>query len=179
MFIVWLGYCIYNICKIYKIFNFQRYSYEEFSQEEFNILISAMILLCSLVIIFLGIHKNDIGEIIDTNIHSFPIASVRNRNEISGSFFIGTGNINSQDYYIYLRIFNDDSFKRDKILTDRSRIFENSNVNPKIEWTVVRRLHPPLLRKGIKMFDSYQKREGDYRIIVPENTIMHSFNINE
>lgn len=176
-FILWVSYCVYEVYQYRRI---KKLEHAYFCQDEpiFNVFISFMILLMMLIVMFGIVHKGNIGKEISRRTEHIKIASVRNIRDISGSFFLGTGNIDSKNYYIYLKAMNDGSFKQDRVLVDHSRIYETSELTPRIQWSVVRRRSPLFLRTGFECFDTYESRSGDYVIIVPENTVIHSFQVN-
>ena len=120
-------------------------------------------------------HWTDIG----TNIYSNYIVSIRNNDEISGSFFLGCGSINSTEYYVYFKQYKDGGIKRGMMRTNLVTLYEKDikDETPRTEWvTVTKRAHW-LVRFGFDKVDIIERREGDYRIIVPKGTIIEKFEI--
>ena len=117
-------------------------------------------------------------DIIKTETFATEIVSIRSQDSVSGHFFIGCGSIGTAQYYIYMKKLDDGSYKQNKLPVERCRIYENSNLEPRVEWDMVTRVMPVWMRFGFDCTDNITQQEGDYRIIVPENTIIQSFEIN-
>jgi len=117
-------------------------------------------------------------DIIKTETFETEIVSIRSQNSVGGSFLIGCGSIGTEQYYVYMKKLEDGSYKQNKLPVERCRIYENSNLEPRVEWDMVTRVLPVWMSFGFDWIDNITKQEGDYRIIVPENTIIQSFEIN-
>ena len=106
------------------------------------------------------------------------IVSARNNSELSGSFFLGCGSINTEEYYVYFKQYKDGGVKRGMTVTYLCTIYEKNDVEPKIEWTEVDKKCHWLGRFGFNWADIQKDcRKGDYRLIVPEGTIIEKFEI--
>jgi len=116
------------------------------------------------------------SEKIKEVVYSINIISIRNSDKTSGSFFLGCGSIDSTEYYVYFKQYEDGGVKRGMVTTSTATIYEKDEI-PRIEWTEVTKKVPWLLRFGFDWADISEAREGDYRIIVPEGTIIEKFEI--
>jgi hypothetical protein len=78
--------------------------------------------------------------------HREPITSLKyNNNGISGSFFLGSGSVESTRYYYFLKKNDDGSFTESRVEADGTKVFEDADS-----------LHPP-----------YIVRKYDYKITSP------------
>jgi len=175
--LIWLGLSVCFFASDYKNNNYRIDRAFGESFVAFGILFSILCFFCSLA---LTIKPCDI---IKTETFSTKIVSIRSQDSIRGSFLIGCGSVGTEQYYVYIKKLPDGSYKQSKLPVKKCRICENSNLEPRVEWDMATKVLPVWLSFGFDMLDYNTKQSGDYRIIVPENTIvnntiMQSFEIN-
>jgi len=107
--------------------------------------------------------------------HYYDIVSLRNDSAISGSFFLGCGNIRGSEYYYCFKKKDDGSFRRVNISTSDSSIFENDKVSPRVEWTEYTYKKKWWYRSGLNYFDRCATTNSEYTIIVPRGTVIQKF----
>lgn len=123
------------------------------------------------------IREGNGGTLIKENVYSIPIISVKNKDTSSASFFLGCGSINSTEYYVYFKQNADGGIKKDKLMVDICSLYERQKETPRIEWTeATKRVHW-VVRFGFDKTDIQVNRVGDFKIIVPEGTIIEKFEI--
>lgn len=111
-------------------------------------------------------------------IHQLYILSAENDEKTSGNFFLGCGSINRIEYYVYFLQYEDGGIKRDMVRTDMTIIYEKTNEPPRLEWTTYDHKIHWLGRFGNEKFDIKKDvRNGDYRLIVPQGTVIKKFQI--
>jgi hypothetical protein len=172
--IIWLGLSVYGLISGYK--NKKKdYAFEE----AIGVSIASFFISFGVIsLLFAFSLKIKPLDIIKTETFQTEIVSIRTHDSISGFFFIGCGSIGESQYYIYMKKLEDGSYKQSMLPVEKCRIYENSNLETRVEWDIVTRVLPVWMRFGIDSLDNITKQEGDYRIIVPENTIIQSFEIN-
>jgi len=107
---------------------------------------------------------------ISETVYSNEIASIKDDEKFSGSFFLGCGSIGSTQYYTYFLKLDDGGLKRGKMQEWRVALYEKDET-PRIEWTMETRRVPWIVRFGFDKMDVRTRRKGDYRIIVPKGTV--------
>ncbi len=140
-----------------------------------EIMVICMVVL-TLLYMFIPVFKT-IGNVVKTETYYANIASIRSQDSVSGSFMLGCGSIGSRQYYIYMEKC-ERYYKQGKLPVEICRIYENQELSPRIEWDEVTRTLPWWMSFGFDCLDNRKEREGDWRIIVPTNTIIHSYQIN-
>lgn len=101
------------------------------NSEEIEITINAIvgIIFLGLLIylLFWGIPNfaKNTEEIPEYRMYKHNIRSINYSNNISGSFFLGTGHIDVYDYYYMYIVNEDNSISLDKYDTDYARIYED------------------------------------------------------
>mgnify|MGYP000630283228 CR=1 FL=1 len=96
------------------------------------------------------------------------IISLRNNNEVSGSFILGSGRIDEKEYYYTFIKINNDKYKRKKYPVEKSVIYETSQNSQKV---VEKRktIDDPLIIGCIS--------EEKYILRVPKGTIVKEFKV--
>jgi len=123
------------------------------------------------------IREGNSGTVMQKDTYSIPIISIKNKDNSSGSFFLGCGSINSTEYYVYFKQYEDGGIKRGKLRVDICSLYERKKETSRIEWTdETKRVHW-IVRFGFDKTDIQVKRVGDFKIIVPEGTIIEKFEI--
>jgi len=114
---------------------------------------------------------------ISESTYSIPIVSVKNRSNLEGSFTLGTGSIGETEYYIYFKQYKDGGIQKDKKPTYCTTLYEKDE-QPRLEWAEVTKKAPWYVSFGFDSLDLSTMREGNYRLIVPEGTILLWFEID-
>lgn len=101
--------------------------------------------------------------------HYLHIYSLRNSNELSGSFVLGSGSIEETEYYYYF-YKGKNGFVRDKMPVSQVSIQESDSIKPKI----------------VSLEDVYSKDtwvkwsdspSDEYIMYVPKNTVVQKFSV--
>ena len=151
---------------------FKRYcDYKDFV-EAFYIFILTFLFSC---FIFFGLYlsleaiwtKNENSTLCHQN-----IVSLKDMSSTEGQFFLGSGTIEGKEYYSYY-IQEGNTFKKGRALVDNTLIIEDPSQKPRIEWTETEQVVPSWL--GLSLCSGIEKSE--YKLIVPKNTIIKSFEI--
>jgi hypothetical protein len=100
------------------------------------------------------------------------IHSLKNSNDVSGSFVLGSGSIEQVEYYYYYYKDVNGYFKRGKKEVIRTVIEEKEGVIPHIEELLTK----PESRTGF--IESYADRScKKYKIVVPKGSVINKFEI--
>lgn len=131
--------------------------------------------ICSLMIfvlltLILGLASGVESHRIDSKLY---IYSIKNQSAISGSFFLGSGNISSTEYYYTFYQDSDGAFRRWQIPAHDARIFMDTDNRPYISYQTI--VYKP--NKWIALFGPSSKIETLKDIHVPQNTIIQKFEI--
>jgi len=106
-----------------------------------------------------------------------PIYSLKNVNDIEGTFCLGSGYINSQEYYYMFQKFGDGGLRRISLRSADSVLFQNENVNPHFSWQQIHyRLPYLVLWPNITKFQIVN--DSMYYIYVPSNSVVLRFNVD-
>ena len=105
--------------------------------------------------------------------HSIEIVSLSNSQSVSGSFFLGSGIINSTEYYFSFVRNSDGSFSRWKTPTYNAKLYLTNNKKPQIIWDRICYRAPSWLT----YITCNQYQNSSYDIYVPENTIIQKFEV--
>lgn len=97
--------------------------------------------------------------------NEYKIVSLRNRNNISGSFILGSGYISEKEYYYTFKKVSNNSYKRLKIPTDNTTIIETNKKEPKL-----------VKYQRSAVFGLVDKGEF-YKLYVPKGTIIKKFKV--
>jgi len=123
------------------------------------------------------IREGNHGTVIREDTYNIPIVSIKNEENTYGSFFLGCGSINATEYYVYFKQYEDGGIKMGKLRVDDCSLYERKEESPRIEWTeVTKRVHWTV-RFGFDATDIQTSRVGDFKMIVPEGTILERFEI--
>jgi len=118
---------------------------------------------------FAAIHEIEIGRVD----HFREIVSVRNQNDLGGQFFLGSGHVDSREYYYFFAKTDNHSLIREKIPSANCEIFQTNELSPRVTWQVVTYKLPswfcPIEVK------SYE--ETHRNLVVPEDTIIEEFEL--
>lgn len=126
---------------------------------------SEVILAIILIVVFICAMylTRNTEEIPEYRMYKHKIRSINYSNNVSGSFFLGTGNINSYDYY-YIYVINDDtSISLNKYDTNYTKIFEDVE---SVEDSYIE----------IKQYNSYFSH-NEYSMHIPKGYILYQIKL--
>ena len=153
------------------------------------LLISAVIFLGSL---FGGIFYTNSCERTEEYVSkSIPLVALRDNRDVKGQFFIGSGNIQENNYYYYA-YYDDGDIVTDKVPASNSRIREVSDKEPCLE---VHNYRVPLKKQeslafklfylgfisdenGGGIFDGILNSKEFYRFVVPKGTVLQNYEVD-
>lgn len=106
-------------------------------------------------------------------IYSFQNGSI----DVTGTFYLGTGSVNSYPQYSYYVQNSDGSKEKKFVKSVGTKLFETNSVKPKVEITYCTPGEYFSLLKGWYVEDENQKCETreDRKLYVPINTIVMEF----
>lgn len=105
------------------------------------------------------------------------IYSMKNVNGIEGTFCLGSGNINNQEYYYMFEKVNNGGLQRIKLPSRNCIIYQNENVNPNITWQNIHyRLPYWALWPNITKFQTTEN--SMYDIYIPSNSVVLKFGVD-
>jgi hypothetical protein len=99
------------------------------------------------------------------------IVSLNQNHATEGQFFLGSGSVKGEEYYLYFENLGDNKYIRRKIETHTTIIQEGENENPRLEWIRVKGNTNKFMRA------SYIDVKKDYILYVPDNTIIKQFRL--
>jgi hypothetical protein len=99
-----------------------------------------------------------------------PIYSIHMGDKISGTFFLGSGSVNSYTQYLFYKDSGTGGYVLDKVFTDGTVIFQDENNQP-----YLRRIETAQVDiKSGEHFGAYSYR---YEIHVPKGTIVEEYKL--
>ena len=98
------------------------------------------------------------------------ITSIKNSNEVGGSFTLGCGTIEQTEYYYYY-YKSVDGYVRGKKPVNNTFIVEDGSDKPHIE---VKMIH---FESKSGLFDYHDEENETYKIIVPKGTVVNRFEV--
>lgn len=111
------------------------------------------------------------ADVSQTYKQTVTITSIKNSNNVSGSFMLGCGNIESVEYYYYYK-FNGEGYIRGKKRVENTTIIERENETPHVEVLVNQ------YKSKSGLIRNYtDEQEESYRIIVPKGTVLSKFEV--
>lgn len=108
-----------------------------------------------------------------------PIVSLTPQPGMSGSFFLGSGTIDSVNSYIFMKDLGDNKYLQGSYPTG-SIIIEESNETPSFTYDTVKLHTDPRMRYLVPLSFTSNGIEYNvnYRLIVPKNTLTIHYNVN-
>lgn len=100
------------------------------------------------------------------------IHSLKNSNDISGSFVLGSGSIDQIEYYYYYYKDTNGYFKRGKKEVYKTVIEEKENTTPHIK---IKKVHYISRTRFVSEYSDSALEE--YKIVVPKGTVINKFEI--
>ena len=109
-----------------------------------------------------------------------------NNSGLSGTFFLGSGSIESTRYYYFLKKNDDNSYTEDRVRSDNGRVYEDADsINPPY---VIRSYHYQVISPTLKLFTFNTEGVSTYggdcscnkkpiEIHVPKGTIIQEYQI--
>lgn len=136
-----------------------------------------MFSLLTIVGVFLfGLIVNEIfgsHELVNTE-KTHEMVSLNAKNEVSGSFVLGCGDISESEYYFTFIKVKDNTYKRKKFKSIETRIHETNIDAP----SVMKRIYTERTSSWI-LPDCLCPNDTKYTLKVPKGTIIKEFNIGE
>lgn len=103
-----------------------------------------------------------------------PIYSLRNTDGIEGRFTLGSGYVQTHEYYYMFGKQPDGGMYRMKLYANDCVLYQR-NDTPHLDWQLITYRYP----KWAHLWPNYiWTRDSKYNVIVPMNTIVEKFNIN-
>lgn len=109
-----------------------------------------------------------------TENHVVEISSIRDQHTLSGSFFLGSGAIDSKEHYYMFAKNKDGGYYRFNVPSNKSTIYMKDGEAPRVEW--VRSYYKP--HWLISFINVGMHKDSNYTVIVPEGTIVEKFELN-
>lgn len=103
-----------------------------------------------------------------------PILSLNNKSTIDGSFLLGTGQIQSTEYYFMFSKRQDERIERLQLPVNNSFVLQKENVSPYVCYQVVTYRYSKWVHLWPKL--TWTQRTT-YDIIVPPNTVIEKYNV--
>ena len=100
------------------------------------------------------------------------ICSINRENLTEGSFFLGSGSINSVAYFFYYVKEGSDTYHLSKTMAEETKIIENNNLVSGIYKDKMLKTYPVWSGLGGNEYTE------NIRIIVPKGTIIKEFKLN-
>lgn len=161
-----------QIILVLTILGYSYYLYRSRSKDGDYIFGGVMISLFVIILLTMIGNTVFLKEQFRTNC-STEIISLSNSQSISGSFFLGSGVIDSTEYYFTFKKDSDGAFNRWKIPAYSARLFLTNSQSPKIIWQRIYYGAP----KWLTFLSRSEDRDTIYDIYVPENTIIQKFEV--
>ncbi|MFW6310839.1 MAG: hypothetical protein ACOC1K_01240 [Nanoarchaeota archaeon] len=108
----------------------------------------------------------------EKTILDYEIVSLKNSNQISGSFFIGSGYINNKEYYHVFAKVGDNEYKRKKYKTNNSLIKETTEQKPHVKRKIYTKSLNEFFVPSFCFIKTYR-----YVIVVPPDTVVKQFKV--
>ncbi len=106
--------------------------------------------------------------------YSTQIYSLKNVNDIEGTFFLGSGYIDNQEYYYMFQKYEDGGLRRIKLLSRDSILYQGSS-SPHIRWQVIHYRLP----YWASIWPNFEGTDDSmYDIYIPSNSVVMKFNVN-
>lgn len=102
----------------------------------------------------------------------YKIVSLKNSNQISGSFFIGSGYIDNKEYYHVFAKVGDNEYKRKTYETSISLIKETTEQKPHIRRKIYTKSLNEFFVPSFCFVKAYR-----YVIVVPPDTVVKQFRV--
>jgi hypothetical protein len=112
---------------------------------------------------------------------STEIVSLRDDSQISGSFFLGSGSIEGDTYYMFYKKISENSFKQDKVRSERVVVEERNDINPRYSYDEGKKERKYLYGLSAIILDCSCTQEfskvRNRTLTVPEGTIIKQFKL--
>lgn len=133
-----------------------------------------LIVLGVLVLAYLGIMANKNNyEIVEKD--TKELVTLQDNISVDGEFFIGTGNVDSQNYYYYMYSSGYGGLKQDKVPTKNSTVFYIENETDKPLIVEFEKDYKGFLSGIMNSLDSERK---SYEIYIPKGSVLDDISIN-
>lgn len=104
---------------------------------------------------------------------SCPIYSLNSQDVVKGSFCLGSGSINSQEYYRTFLKTSRGGYERFEVSANSAEIFLSDAEPPKVSWQDVTYVYP----KWFTFWKIHSQKRTKYDLTVPSNTIIQKFEL--
>lgn len=135
---------------------------------------AGVLMIFAVFLLAFGLYKYNVYEskiLYYEEEHEYYIYSLGNESEISGDFFLGTGDISSTQYYFFYVNYTKGMF-REKIPAHKSYIIEGDYDRPYVS-RIMRKYDDQ--DRFFKIFDDVEA--DHYKIYVPHGTIIRDFRV--
>lgn len=135
-------------------------------------------LLTGMIVFFAEILPYALGEMFPVEFsrtnQTQVIYSARNADGVEGRFYLGSGFIESTEYYYMFSKQSDGGFYRVKLRSGDCVVYQN-NGTPHLEWQRIYYTYP---KWAVWWPQNVWTRDSIYSVIVPTNTIVEQFRLN-
>ena len=128
-----------------------------------NMFFSIFLMFCTLSL--------DVKEQSSNFEHYCNIQSLKNSNDIQGSFVLGTGSVDQVEYYYYYYKDINGYFRRGKKQVENT-VIEEREGTPHIERKYIKRVSITGIVKSYR-----DKPSEEYKIVVPKGTVINKFEV--
>ena len=133
-----------------------------------------VVFFCIGVPIILMYSDASVGEIIGSQKHTYGIVSLKIDSAVSGSFFLGSGSVNSERQFYFLQGTKSSGYHIGSWPTAQSLIFTEKDCKPRIEINrIIRRIPWWVSPWTARITQKYY--EGTAKIYLPEDFIVSEF----
>lgn len=119
----------------------------------------------------------------DTVLETYEIISLKDNDNTTGTFVLGTGSVYDTTYYVYNYKTEDGGIKRDKINTNDATVYETKDsphidvIGKKLKESAKDSIMYHLFNVGF-LEDSITSTPNDCKIYIPEGSIITEFKID-
>lgn len=125
------------------------------------------------LILFLSISSGISPTEISRKDGSCPIYSLNSQDVVRGNFCLGTGYINTQEYYRTFLKTSRGSYERFEVSVNNAEIFLSDSEPPKLSWQDIVYAYP----RWFIFWSITQETRSKYDLTVPSNTIIQKFEL--
>lgn len=133
-----------------------------------GIIMFLMSIILMLTFTFIGVFIKEVDANLTEDV-AYEIYSINDNIEVSGRFVLGTGRIESTDYY-YFYTKTDKGLKVEKIDATNAYIQETNEISPRVIYQYHKHIYPKWYRKWF-VLDPNPHGEVTTIIKVPTNTV--------
>jgi len=135
--------------------------------------VGGIFIVFTFILVIAAVLSFNEGTVIGEHKTAIKIYSLRQKDEISGSFFLGSGSINSSEYYKFFKDRKGGLIKS-SVLSSKTIIYEDENNTPYLlnKFKIRKRIYSGKIfpKRRVEIFTNSNPYE--YELHVPENTII-------